>query len=128
MSIQRAAPHATHAEVLRLSLAGIGAQFFRLTRIVGTLLYAIWWWLVVGMGVVIGWTLVMILPRLDWRWNVTRWISRFALTAVGATPKVAGVNHILPRQCRPRFQPLQLRGFACTRGRSAGPTCFRCQA
>jgi 1-acyl-sn-glycerol-3-phosphate acyltransferase len=81
-------------QVLRLSLAGVGPQFLRLTRIAGALLYAAWWWLVMGTGIVLGWTAVMILPRLDWRWHVIRWISRFALTAISTPPTATGIDRI----------------------------------
>ncbi len=81
-------------QVLRLSLAGVRQQLLRLARSAGALLYAIWWWLVTGTGLTLGWTAIMILPRLDWRWNVVRWMSRFALAAVGASPKTTGIDRI----------------------------------
>ena len=83
-------------QVLRLSAAGIGPQLFRIWRLTGALFYAAWWWIIVGIGVVLGWSAIMILPRLDWRWSTVRWISRLALTAIGLRPKTTGIDHIPP--------------------------------
>jgi 1-acyl-sn-glycerol-3-phosphate acyltransferase len=47
-----------------------------------------------GAGAVLGWTAVMILPRLGWRWNAVRWMSRFALTATGMAPRATGIDRI----------------------------------
>jgi 1-acyl-sn-glycerol-3-phosphate acyltransferase len=83
-------------QVLRLSLAGIGPRFMRLGRLVREMIYAMWWWIVVGSGFVLAWLAVMLLPRLDWRWRAIRGIARAALAAIGVSVTVTGLER-LPR-------------------------------
>ena len=59
-------------QLLRLSLAGIGPQLRRLTRLLRETLYAAWWWIVVALSFMLAWFAVMVLPRLDWRWSAMR--------------------------------------------------------
>jgi 1-acyl-sn-glycerol-3-phosphate acyltransferase len=56
--------------------------------------YATWWWVVVGLGAVVAWPAVMILPRLDWRWRAIRGIARAALAAMGVPVSVSGLDRI----------------------------------
>jgi len=81
-------------QVVRLSLAGLRARLSRLTRAVGSVLYAGWWWTVVAVGVALGWLAVMTLPRLSWRWGAVRTLARMALTALGVPFKVRGTSRI----------------------------------
>jgi len=81
-------------QVARLSLAGLRARLWRLTRAVGSALYAGWWWTVVAIGVALGWLAVMTLPRLSWRWAAVRTLARMALFALGVPFKVRGISRI----------------------------------
>src|ERR1035437_10323659 len=81
-------------QILRLSLAGIGPQFARLNRRFREALYAAWWWIVVVLSFVFAWLAVMILPRLDWRWNAVRAIARAALAVVGVPVAVSGLDRV----------------------------------
>jgi 1-acyl-sn-glycerol-3-phosphate acyltransferase len=81
-------------QILRLSLAGIGAQFMRRGRLLRETLYAAWWWLVVALSFTLAWLAVMVLPRLVWRWRAIRGIARAALTIIGVPVTVAGLDRI----------------------------------
>ena len=81
-------------QVLRLSLAGIGKQFTRLTSVVGQALYAGWWWIVVSLAYVAAWFAVMLLPRLNWRWSAVRGLARAVLAGIGVPVSVEGFSRL----------------------------------
>jgi 1-acyl-sn-glycerol-3-phosphate acyltransferase len=81
-------------QLLRLSLAGIGPQLLRLTRLLRETLYAAWWWIVVALSFVLVWFAVMVLPRLDWRWSAVRAIARAALATIGVPVAIAGLDRV----------------------------------
>jgi 1-acyl-sn-glycerol-3-phosphate acyltransferase len=81
-------------QILRLSLAGIGPQFRRLSSGLRETLYATWWWIVVALGFLLAWFAVMVLPRLDWRWSAVRAIARAALAVVGVPVAVSGLDRV----------------------------------
>ena len=81
-------------QILRLTLAGIAPQLMRQSRVLREAFYATWWWVVVGLGAVVAWPAVMILPRLDWRWRAIRGIARAALAAMGIPVSVSGLDRI----------------------------------
>ncbi|MEX1082748.1 MAG: AMP-binding protein [Xanthobacteraceae bacterium] len=89
-----AAQRALWWQLLRLALAGVGAQITRFKHLVGEMLYAVWWWLIVASAFLLGWLAVMILPRLDWRWAALRRIARGALRAVGVPVSINGIERI----------------------------------
>ena len=73
----------------------IGRALFpvRLCR-AANLSYALWWWFVIAVSVVVGASAILVLPKLAWRWTAVRGIARMALAAVGATPSVTGGERI----------------------------------
>jgi 1-acyl-sn-glycerol-3-phosphate acyltransferase len=81
-------------QMLRLTLAGIAPQLMRQSRVLREAFYATWWWVVVGLGAVVAWPAVMILPRLNWRWRAIRGIARAALAAMGIPVSVSGLDRI----------------------------------
>jgi len=81
-------------QILRLTLAGIAPQLVRQSRVLRETFYATWWWVVVGLGAVVAWPAVMILPRLDWRWRAIRGIARATLAAMGVPVSVSGLDRI----------------------------------
>ncbi|HSL80976.1 MAG TPA: AMP-binding protein, partial [Pseudolabrys sp.] len=89
-----AARRALRWQVLRLALAGTAVQSVRLRRLVGDMVYAMWWWLVVASAFVFGWLAVMFLPRLDWRWATLRRIARAALWAAGIPISITGIERM----------------------------------
>jgi 1-acyl-sn-glycerol-3-phosphate acyltransferase len=83
-------------QIYRLWLAGLGTKVSRLSVHLGKILYAAWWWTVMGLGFVLGSLAVMLLPRLTWRWAALRGLARAAFAAIGAPLSVSGIEH-LPR-------------------------------
>jgi 1-acyl-sn-glycerol-3-phosphate acyltransferase len=81
-------------QILSLSLAGIRPQLGRLTVVGREILYAGWWWIVVGLAAPVAWIAVMILPRIEWRWRAVRGIARAALAAIGVPVAVAGLDRL----------------------------------
>jgi hypothetical protein len=94
-SPKRAHRHAATSQILRLWLAGIRPQVVRSMTVGRDLLYAGWWWLVVGVAAVLAWIAVMVPPRFDQRWSAARRIVRSALAAMGV-PVASGLDR-LPR-------------------------------
>jgi 1-acyl-sn-glycerol-3-phosphate acyltransferase len=84
-------------QVLRLSLSGAAARCSQLGSAAGGYAYALWWWFVIVASVVTGGLAILALPSRSWRWTAVRGVARMALAAVGATPSVAGREHI-PRR------------------------------
>ena len=89
-----ASPRAIWWQVMRLATASAVPQVRHLKRLLSELAYAVWWWFVVGLSVLIGWLIVVILPRLEWRWTALRAIARVALASVGASVAVSGAERV----------------------------------
>ncbi len=83
-------------QLARLWLSGVGPRLARLGRLLGGLLYAAWWWIMLVLTCVVGWIAVLVLPRLTWRWAVVRGLARFLLFATGTPLTVKGLER-LPR-------------------------------
>lgn len=81
-------------QMLRLWLAGLGPQLFRLWTGLHATLYAFWWWSVICFCYGLAWISAMALPRLEWRWAAVRGIGRVALAALGVPVSVEGLEHI----------------------------------
>ena len=81
-------------QILRLSLAGIGPQLVRRSRLLRETFYAAWWWTIVALSFTLAWFAVMILPGLVWRWRAIRATARAALTAIGVPVAVAGLGRV----------------------------------
>jgi 1-acyl-sn-glycerol-3-phosphate acyltransferase len=81
-------------QVLRLWLAGTGVRFSRLTVAARETLYAAWWWIVMLAGFVTAWLIVMLLPRLKWRWRAVRGIARATLAAAGVPVTTEGLDRL----------------------------------
>jgi 1-acyl-sn-glycerol-3-phosphate acyltransferase len=66
------------------------------------LLYACYWWAIIGAAGLVLWPLVLLLPRLHWRWQAVHAGSRLALALVGhrlsvereAPPAAGGVVYV----------------------------------
>jgi 1-acyl-sn-glycerol-3-phosphate acyltransferase len=81
-------------QVLRLSLAGVAPQLTRMIARSGDVMYAGWWWAVVGPAFLLAWLAVMVIPRLSWRWSIVRAIARRGLTMIGVPISVIGLDRI----------------------------------
>jgi 1-acyl-sn-glycerol-3-phosphate acyltransferase len=81
-------------QILRLRLAGIRPQLTRFIIVSSDILYAGWWWLVVGLTALAAWIAVMALPRMEWRWRAVRGIARATLAAIGVPVATEGLGHL----------------------------------
>jgi 1-acyl-sn-glycerol-3-phosphate acyltransferase len=84
-------------QLLRLTLSGVGPQLRRLGRSLRDILYAGWWWFVLGCTFVAGCLAVLILRTPKARWSALRPIGRFALAAMGVPLLIRGIEKI-PKQ------------------------------
>jgi 1-acyl-sn-glycerol-3-phosphate acyltransferase len=91
-----ARPRPFWRQIAGLALAGLGPSLSRLWTRLGTLLYAVWWWSVIGIFYAVAWFGVMLMPHLDQRWALLRRLARFALRALGIPLTVQGLQH-MPR-------------------------------
>ncbi len=85
---------AANWQMARLFVAGLVPQARRMLRAFAALVYAGWWWTVVGLAGVLAWLAVLLLPRLAWRWAAVRLLARAALAAVGVRVDVTGIDHL----------------------------------
>lgn len=84
-------------QLLRLALSGVAPQARHLARLSGEMLYAAWWWTVLGGAFLLGSFALLILPRLSWRWAALRVTARAALAAMGVPVATAGID-LVPKR------------------------------
>jgi 1-acyl-sn-glycerol-3-phosphate acyltransferase len=84
-------------QIAHLALSSTIPQLRRLARSAGDLLYAVWWWTVLGVAFLIGWLFVMALPTRSSRWSALRLIGRAALAAMGIPLTIRGIEKIPAR-------------------------------
>lgn len=84
-------PRPVWRQIAQLVMAGLGAQFRRFGRLLGEVCYAAWWWGVVVLLGAILWPMVLVLPRLEWRWALVHGAGRLALRLMGIRLEVMGV-------------------------------------
>ena len=70
-------------QVRRLQTTAFAGQLRRQGRRASEWLYARYWWSVIGLIGLVVWPLVMILPRLHWRWQLMHGVSRLGLALLG---------------------------------------------
>jgi 1-acyl-sn-glycerol-3-phosphate acyltransferase len=81
-------------QVARLGLSGIGTRLAHVGRVTRELLFAAWWWTVIGLTFPLGWIAVMTLPTLGARWAVIRALAGTALKVLGVPLSVNGIDRI----------------------------------
>lgn len=81
-------------QIARLGLAGLGTRVSHFACVARELLFAAWWWVIIGVGFPLGWIAVMTLPSLSSRWAAVRTLARFALKLLGVPLSVTGVDRI----------------------------------
>jgi len=70
-------------QLTALGLAAVTPELRRAWRAFAALVYAVYWWVVIGLLIGFTWTLVMVLPRKSWRWAAVRSAARLALRLTG---------------------------------------------
>jgi 1-acyl-sn-glycerol-3-phosphate acyltransferase len=76
--------HTLRQQMIALGLAAMAPELRRARHAADALMYAAYWWIVIGVLAGFTWTLVMMLPRKAWRWAVVRAASRAAFGLTGA--------------------------------------------
>lgn len=84
-------PQPVWRQIARLWIAGLGPQFRRFCRLLGEVCYAAWWWGVVVLLGALLWPMVLLLPRVAWRWALLHGAARLALWLMGIRIEVKGV-------------------------------------
>ncbi len=81
-------------QIMRVALPGLVSEPRRVLRNMRSSLFAAYAWLsFAGAGVGM-WLLVLVLPRLAWRWAVVRWVARFLCFALRYPVTVSGLEHV----------------------------------
>lgn len=78
-----AAPRARRSQLMRLRLSAIAPTMRRALTILRAWFYAGYWWFVLGAFAVVMWPLIVILPRLSWRWGTMHAAARLMLRLQG---------------------------------------------
>lgn len=81
-------------QVVRLSLSGLNGLLQRSGRRIGPLLYAGYAWILLGLFSAAVWPIVLLLPRLSWRWALIRRAIRGLRALLGIKLKVRGREHL----------------------------------
>ncbi len=81
-------------QVLRLRLMSSVSRLRRLLKAAADLLYAGWFWIVLGILGVATWLGVLLLPRRGQRWALLRAMSRTALKLIRVPFHVSGEMHL----------------------------------
>lgn len=75
-------------QLTRLSLSGLRHHARRISRRIFDLLYAGYWWAVLGTGASMTWSAVLLLPSRVWRQQMIHQMARGFLWLTGLWPKV----------------------------------------
>ncbi len=92
---ERGEHHGSRAALLQLTRIGLGAVLPEakvMLRNAGARLYAVWWWLMAGLGAALTLPVLVISRRAGERW--IRVVARLFLRVVGARTQVIGVKNI----------------------------------
>jgi len=81
-------------QMARLSIGDLRARLAHLPRSIAAFGYAIWWWGVLAFMALPASCVVLLLPKLVWRWAVLRRLARATLAAVGTPLKLTGADHL----------------------------------
>jgi 1-acyl-sn-glycerol-3-phosphate acyltransferase len=71
-------------------------EWRRIRKKLGNTIYAAYSWSLFGILGVTTWLLVMLTPRLSWRWNIIHFFARLLALATGTRIDVSGVENLPP--------------------------------
>ncbi|MEX2304498.1 MAG: AMP-binding protein [Bryobacterales bacterium] len=84
-------------QVARLGFSGVFRSAQQAARDAGKLLYAAWFWAVIGVAAPATWLLVVLLPRRPWRFAALRAAARLIFGALAIRVDVSGREHLPAR-------------------------------
>jgi 1-acyl-sn-glycerol-3-phosphate acyltransferase len=70
-------------QLTRLRISAAFASMRRMVRGWSELLYAFYWWAVMGFAIAVLWPAILLLPRLSWRWAMLQSAARPLLRLLG---------------------------------------------
>lgn len=80
--------------MLSIALQGFVPEVRRMLRVAGSSLYAAFVWAALALATSAAWVLVMLLPRLSWRWAALRHSLRLCCRLTGYRITVNGKEHL----------------------------------
>jgi 1-acyl-sn-glycerol-3-phosphate acyltransferase len=84
-------------QIVRIAASGIGPELRRVWHGAQSVFFAAYCWIILCIIAPIAWLLVVLLPKLDWRWAVMRESARF-LAVASFTPLIVRGAENLPRE------------------------------
>ena len=87
-------PRAVWRQVLGLAYRGAAERARFVLRGLSSLLYAGWWWAVVGLLGGPAWLAGLVLPKRRWRWRTLGLAARLLFRLTGARFRVEGLTHL----------------------------------
>ena len=90
------APKAVWLQVTRVAVHSLLPQWRRIRQKLGDTLYAAYVWTLFGALGVTTWLLVLLTPRLSWRWRIIHLFSRFLAFASGTRIDLKGAENLPP--------------------------------
>jgi 1-acyl-sn-glycerol-3-phosphate acyltransferase len=81
-------------QMARLSFSGLARSLQRAARAAGELLYAAYFWTVLGGTAFAAWPLVVLLPRRRWRFTVFRAAARWFFRCLALPVELSGREHL----------------------------------
>lgn len=80
----------------RMAALSLIPEWRRLRQKLGNTLYAVYAWTLFGIFGFITWLLVMLAPRLSWRWRIIHFFSRLLAKATGTKIDFSGAENLPP--------------------------------
>jgi len=80
----------------RMAVHSLLPEWRRLRQKLGNTLYAAYAWMLFGTFGFITWALVMLAPRLGWRWHIIHFFSRLLAVTTGTKIDLDGIEHLPP--------------------------------
>jgi 1-acyl-sn-glycerol-3-phosphate acyltransferase len=87
-------PRSLWWQMARLGISAAWRWVQRAVRHAGDLLYAAWFWLVLGLVAPVTWLLIVLLPTRRWRFSVFRAAARFIFGALRIPVDVSGLENL----------------------------------
>jgi 1-acyl-sn-glycerol-3-phosphate acyltransferase len=81
-------------QVARLGVSTIGPEIRRFMRNISEHLFAVWWWLMVGLVALSAWPVVSLIPARRFGQGLVRSGAKFILAMTGTRPRVSGLENL----------------------------------
>ena len=92
-------PRAPWWQLARFTALGLRQRVRDRRRAAFEVLFAGYWWALIGIVAPITWLGVLLMPLPNWRWPFLRAAARLAFTLTGMRPAVEGLRHLPSEGC-----------------------------